>query len=64
LERLLQCCTCDLCGLGPVFEFLFAGVGTAWWAIAAIVLMKKSWAANDAGVPEVRCHAFSRTFLL
>ena len=98
---LLQCCTCDLCGCGSVFEFIFAAAGTAWcvvvthhsdcthhfiickpesefhegllydritaqcsqmnnimcggcrWAIAAIVLMKKSWAADDANVSQV-----------
>ena len=29
---LMQCCTCDLCGCGPVFEFIFAAAGTAWCA--------------------------------
>ena len=24
---LLQCCTCDLCGCGSVFEFIFAAAG-------------------------------------
>ena len=100
-DVLLQCCTCDLCGCGSVFEFIFAAAGTAWcvintchfdcthqstnckpmsvlheghlydkvtarcsqmkeimcggcrWAIAAIVLMKKSWAADDANVSQV-----------
>ena len=30
---LLQCCTCDLCGCGSVFEFIFAAAGTAWCAM-------------------------------
>ncbi|CAL5224584.1 g7291 [Coccomyxa viridis] len=50
IVALFLCCTCDLCGCGSVFEFIFAAAGTAWWAIAAIVLMKKSWAADDANV--------------
>lgn len=50
IVSLFLCCTCDLCGCGSVFEFLFAAAGTAWWAIAAIVLMKNSWQADDANV--------------
>jgi hypothetical protein len=31
--------------------------GACRWAIAAIYIMKKSWAANDAGIPQVRGRA-------
>lgn len=27
---LLQCCTCNLCGLGGVLDLIFAVAGTAW----------------------------------
>ncbi|KAK9904956.1 hypothetical protein WJX75_006424 [Coccomyxa subellipsoidea] len=47
---LFLCCTCDLCGCGVVLEFLFAAAGTAWWAVGAVVLMKRAWAADDANV--------------
>ena len=46
-----QCCTCNFCGCGEIFEFIFAGLGTAWWAIASVVLMQKSFAANNANIP-------------
>lgn len=27
---LLQCCTCNLCGLGKLLDIIFSVVGTAW----------------------------------
>ena len=50
----VQCCTCDLCGCGTVFEFIFAAAGTAWWAIAALVLMKRAFVADSSGIEMVR----------
>lgn len=35
---LLLCCTCNLCGLGGILDTIFAAVGTAWWAVAGVVL--------------------------
>lgn len=32
----LQCVTCNLCGCGPVLDAIFAVVGAAWWAAAAV----------------------------
>lgn len=46
-----QCCTCNFCGCGAIFEFIFAGLGTAWWAVASVVLMQRSFSANNSGVP-------------
>ena len=34
---ILQCVTCNLCGLGPVLDAAFALVGAAWWAVAAVL---------------------------
>jgi len=28
---LLQCCTCNLCGLGNILDILLAAAGTVWW---------------------------------
>lgn len=50
IVALFLCCTCDLCGCGSVLEFLFAAAGTAWWAIGAIVIMQRSFAADNANV--------------
>ena len=50
-----QCCTCNFCGCGEIFEFIFAGLGTAWWAVASVVLMQKSFAANNANIPVRTC---------
>eukprot|EP00877_Chromochloris_zofingiensis_P007855 jgi/Chrzof1/3322/Cz12g20260.t1 len=33
---ILQCVTCNLCGCGPVLDAIFAVVGAAWWAAAAV----------------------------
>lgn len=35
---LLQCCTCNLCGLGKILDILLAAAGTAWWAVAGGVI--------------------------
>jgi mannose-P-dolichol utilization defect protein 1 len=35
---LLLCCTCNLCGLGGVLDFIFAALGVAWWAVAGSLL--------------------------
>lgn len=58
-----QCCTCNFCGCGEIFEFIFAGLGTAWWAVASVVLMQKSFAANNANIPVRTCgtHPQSQT---
>ncbi len=48
---LLQCCTCNLCGLGSILDLLFAGVGTAWWAIAAAVVQTNVSDASDEDLP-------------
>ncbi|KAK9832723.1 hypothetical protein WJX81_003906 [Elliptochloris bilobata] len=51
LFSMLLCCTCNFCGCGEIFEFIFAGLGTAWWAVASVVLMQKSFVANNANIP-------------
>lgn len=33
---LLQCLTCNLCGLGKILDILLAAFGTVWWALQAI----------------------------
>ncbi|GAX76124.1 hypothetical protein CEUSTIGMA_g3567.t1 [Chlamydomonas eustigma] len=37
---ILLCCTCNLCGLGPVLELAFAFVGTLMWLATSIVMTK------------------------
>ena len=49
---LLQCCTCDLCGLGPVLDFVFEVAAAAWWGIASGVFWKYTQGANAAGIPQ------------
>jgi mannose-P-dolichol utilization defect protein 1 len=34
---LLQCCTCNLCGLGTVLDAIFAAAGTVLWAVAGVM---------------------------
>ncbi|KAI7840265.1 hypothetical protein COHA_006047 [Chlorella ohadii] len=38
LVSLIQCCTCNMCGLGKAFDVILAAFGTAWWAIASGVI--------------------------
>lgn len=42
---ILQCCTCNLCGLGKFLDVVFAAAGTVWWVIAAGVVQAN---VNDA----------------
>jgi hypothetical protein len=35
---LLQCCTCNACGLGFLLDTVFAAAGAGWWALAGVVL--------------------------
>lgn len=48
---LLQCCTCDLCGLGPLLDFVFEVAAAAWWGIASGVFWRYTSDADGAGVP-------------
>lgn len=34
---ILQCVTCQLCGLGPILDAVFALAGAAWWALAGVL---------------------------
>lgn len=34
---ILQCCTCNLCGLGGVLDAAFAAAGTVVWAAAGVI---------------------------
>jgi hypothetical protein len=34
---ILQCCTCNLCGLGGILDAAFAAAGTVMWAIAGVI---------------------------
>ncbi|KAF8066270.1 leucine--tRNA ligase [Scenedesmus sp. PABB004] len=34
---ILQCCTCNLCGLGSVLDCLFAAAGTVLWVVAGVI---------------------------
>lgn len=38
LISLLQCCTCNLCGLGKVLDVFVAILGSIWWAVSAAVV--------------------------
>eukprot|EP00882_Tetradesmus_deserticola_P002823 GHRQ01003001.1.p1 GENE.GHRQ01003001.1~~GHRQ01003001.1.p1 ORF type:complete len:263 (+),score=92.51 GHRQ01003001.1:347-1135(+) len=35
---ILQCCTCNLCGLGTLLDAIFAAAGTVLWAVAGVIL--------------------------
>lgn len=48
---LLQCITCNLCGLGPVLDAAFALVGAAWWAVAAVLFTQTRDAAYNKFLP-------------
>ncbi|GAB4818993.1 hypothetical protein N2152v2_006039 [Parachlorella kessleri] len=47
---IIQCCTCNLCGLGRILDLIFAVVGTGWWAIAAAVIQKHVDDAANEGL--------------
>lgn len=34
---ILQCCTCNLCGLGGILDAAFAAAGTVLWAAAGVI---------------------------
>lgn len=48
---ILQCVTCNLCGLGPVLDAAFALVGAAWWAVAAVLFTQTRDAAYNKVLP-------------
>jgi Na+-translocating ferredoxin:NAD+ oxidoreductase RnfE subunit len=48
LIALVQCCTCNLCGLGAVLDLAFAVAGAIAWGITAGLLMDDIDAANAA----------------
>ncbi|EFN54382.1 hypothetical protein CHLNCDRAFT_135683 [Chlorella variabilis] len=35
---MIQCCTCNLCGLGKILDVLLGALGTIWWAVASGVI--------------------------
>lgn len=46
---IIQCCTCNLCGLGKFLDLLFAIAGTVWWVIASpVVQTNVNNAAGDS----------------
>ncbi|GIL52534.1 hypothetical protein Vafri_8376 [Volvox africanus] len=47
LTSLLLCLTCDFCGLGSWIEFAVAGLQTAWWVVAAIIISKNVRDSNN-----------------
>ncbi len=49
---LVQCLTCNLCGVGSVLDVVFAIIGTVWWSIAAVVVTKNGTEANSQDIPE------------
>lgn len=49
---LLQCCTCNLCGLGFVLDTVFAAAGTGWWAVAAVVFGFYARQPETAALPQ------------
>ncbi|KAG1676146.1 hypothetical protein FOA52_004986 [Chlamydomonas sp. UWO 241] len=48
LMSLFLCLTCDLCGLGPILEAIFSGLGMLWWLAASLVFWSYVKDANDA----------------
>ncbi|KAL4458431.1 hypothetical protein ABPG75_013296 [Micractinium tetrahymenae] len=48
---LLQCLTCNLCGLGNILDILLAAFGTVWWAVASGVIASH---ANDPLPPSAQ----------
>ncbi|KAF6254451.1 hypothetical protein COO60DRAFT_1540574 [Scenedesmus sp. NREL 46B-D3] len=53
---ILQCCTCNLCGLGTLLDAIFAAAGTVLWAVAGVMfnLYEKMPAMAGAPRPEWR----------
>lgn len=51
---LLECCTCNLCGLGFLVDTIFALAGTAWWAIAGVMFRFYSQQPNVAALPQAQ----------
>lgn len=52
IVSLIQCFTCDLCGLGFLLDGLLTGAGTAWWVLGVIYLEDKVTPANNLNVAE------------
>jgi hypothetical protein len=50
---ILQCCTCNLCGLGGIVDAAFAAAGTVMWAIAGVIFNQyyNLQEAQNPGVP-------------
>jgi mannose-P-dolichol utilization defect protein 1 len=48
---ILQCCTCNLCGLGTVLDAIFAAAGTVLWAVAGVMFNWYEKLPAMAGVP-------------
>mmetsp|Transcript_39153 Transcript_39153/g.116458 ORF Transcript_39153/g.116458 Transcript_39153/m.116458 type:complete len:183 (-) Transcript_39153:119-667(-) len=48
---ILLCFTCNLCGLGPILECCFNGVGAVWWLIAALIFSAYVSEANKRDPP-------------
>lgn len=48
---ILQCCTCNLCGLGGVLDAVFAAAGTVMWAVAGIIFNEYNNTPAMASVP-------------
>lgn len=48
---ILQCVTCNLCGMGPLLDAAFALVGAAWWAVAAVLFTQTRDAPYNSVLP-------------
>lgn len=42
LISLIQCCTCNLCGLGKVLDIVLGAAGAIWWGVASGVIGKNA----------------------
>lgn len=49
---MIQCITCNLCGLGRYLDLALAVAATLWWAVAGVVVTQGAAEANDAGLPK------------
>lgn len=47
---LVQCVTCNLCGLGGVLDAIFAILGLVWWVIAGAIVTARVQDASSVGL--------------
>ena len=51
---IIQCFTCNICGLGGLLDFIFALAGTAAWLAAAIIIQNVYNDNKDSPLPAIQ----------